>query len=350
MTNARNLITRRTALLSIGAGTAGALAAPYVARAQSTLPTATYTMGTDEAFATALNGGNDTARLRGPIQRIAIGFNFTEGPVWFGDQQMLIFSDLGANRLYRWDNKNERLDIYRDPSNHVNGNTTDKQGRLISCEQQTRRVTRTEHSGDITVIADSFEGKQLNTPNDVVVHSNGSIWFTDPPNGLDDDFEGRRTTREQENTNVFRVDPDTGEITAVITDIQPNGLCFSEDESKLYVTNSRTPAELGRIRVYDVSADTKTLENPRIFINPEMGSADGIKCDFEGNIWASWGGSPELAGVRVFAPDGTDLLQITLPTRAANLCFGGPVGNMLFMTSNRMVYRVFTNTRGANMI
>ncbi len=349
MTDTRMKITRRAALGSIAVG---ALAAPHIARAQSVLPTATYTMAADEAFATALNGGNDTARLRGPIQRIASGFNFTEGPAWFGDQQMLIFSDLGANRLYRWDNKNERLDIYRDPSNHINGNTTDKQGRLISCEQQTRRVTRTEHSGDVTVIADSFEGKKLNTPNDVVVHSNGSIWFTDPPNGLDDDFEGRRTTREQDNTNVFRIDPETKEITAVITDIQPNGLCFSADETKLYVTNGRTPAELGRIRVYDVSADTKTLENPRIFINPAMGSADGIRCDFEGNIWASWGGGgdPTIAGVRVFSPEGVDLLQIQLPTRAANVCFGGPVGNVLFMTCNRFVYRVFTNTRGANLI
>lgn len=347
MTDATTKITRRAVLGSIAVG---ALAAPYVARAQSVLPTATYTMPAEEAFTTTLNGGNDTARLRGPIQRIASGFNFTEGPAWFGAQRMLIFSDLGANRLYRWDDKNERLDIYRDPSNHINGNTTDKQGRLISCEQQTRRVTRTEHSGDVTVIADSFEGKKLNTPNDVIVRSDGSIWFTDPPNGLDDDFEGRRTTQEQANTNIFRVDPVTKEITAVITDLRPNGLCFSPDEKLLYVTNGLTPETLGRIRVYDVTADGKGVENGRIFINPAMGSADGMRCDFEGNIWASWGGAPDLLGVRVFSPAGLDLLQITLPTRAANVCFGGPVGNVLFMTCNRFVYRAYTNTRGANLI
>src|SRR5690606_17741492 len=189
--------------------------------------------------------GNSLRHGTAGVQRLATGFNFTEGPVWFGDFEMLVFSDLMDNKLYVWDDKEEELRIFRDPSFHINGSTKDRESRLISCEQMNRRVVRTEHDGSITVIADSYQGKPLNSPNDVVVRSDGSIWFTDPPNGITNDYEGRRAEQEQDATNVFRVDPESGEITAVITDIRPNGLCFSEDETRLYVTNSAaTPREI----------------------------------------------------------------------------------------------------------
>ena len=281
------------------------------------------------------------------IEQLATGFNFVEGPVWFGNHRMLVFSDLGNDRLYKWDEETGEVSIYRDPANHINGNTKDREGRLISCEQLNRRVVRAEHDGSITVIADAFEGKKLNSPNDVVVKSDGTIWFTDPPNGITNDYEGRRAEQEQANTNVFRVDPATGDITVVTSELRPNGLTFSEDESKLYVTNSAmTPRG---IVVFDVN-DDGTVSNQRTFITHETSSADGIKCDWNGNIWASWGAGPGESGVRVFSPEGVPLLQIELPERAANLTFGGPVGNRLFMTAQQSLYSVYVGTRGAKII
>ncbi|HQZ12025.1 MAG TPA: SMP-30/gluconolactonase/LRE family protein [Devosia sp.] len=282
------------------------------------------------------------------VEQLATGFNFIEGPVWFGDQHALVFSDLGNNRLYRWNDLTGEAEVFRTPSNYVNGNAKDREGRLISCEQLNRRVVRTEHDGSITAVAESFEGKRLNSPNDVIVRSDGSIWFSDPANGITNDYEGRRAEQEQANTNVFRVDPESGEITAVITDIRPNGLCFSHDETKLYVTNgAMTPRG---ILVYDVSEDGATVSNPRPFITHEKSSADGIKCDWKGNIWASWGAGDGESGVRVFSPEGVPLLQIDLPERAANLYFGGEAGNRLFMTAQQSLYSVYVGTRGATLI
>ena len=335
MTKERTGISRRTALGSIAIG---ALAAPYVAKAQIAARRGRI-MDASEFTVTRLVN-TDEARTRGPMYELVTGMHFTEGPVWYGDQRQLIFSDIADNRLYRWDAANEELEVFRDPSGHVNGNTLDFQGRLISCQQQFRRVIRTEHSGEITVIADSWDGKKLNTPNDVVVRkTDGSIWFTDPTNGLFNDWEGRRGEQEQDGTYVYRVDGETGEIHPVIRDVRPNGLCFNEDSTKLYVVNNApTPRE---IRVYDITADGQNVENGRLFAE---GGADGMKCDFVGNVWAASG------GVKVFSPAGEQLLQIVLPENPANLCFGGPIGNILYMTARTHLYSTFTNTRGANMI
>jgi gluconolactonase len=195
------------------------------------------------------------------------------------------------------------------------------------------------------VIADSFEGKPLNSPNDVCVKSDGTIWFTDPPNGITNDYEGRRAEQEQANTNVFRVDPETGDITAVITDIRPNGICFNHDETILYVT--RGQAAPTRVMAYDVVENGTAVANGRSFIEHEMSSVDGMRCDWNGNLWCSWGAGPGESGVRVFNPQGEPLLQIELPERAANVCFGGPVGNRLFMTAQQSLYAVYVGTRGA---
>jgi gluconolactonase len=259
-----------------------------------------------------------------------------------------VFSDLGNNRLYSWDELTGQTTVFRNPANHTNGTCQDRQGRLISCEQQNRRVVRTEHDGSITVIADRFNGKLLNSPNDVVVKSDGTIWFTDPPNGITDDYEGRRAQQEQEGTNVYRVDPQTGAITVAIGDIRPNRLCFNHDETKFYVTRSQ--AQPTRVMVYDVVQNGTRPANGKAFIEHASSRADGIKCDWQGNLWCSWGAGAGESGVRVFAAaDAKPLLQIDLPERAANLYFGGPVGNRLFMTAQQSLYAIYVGTRGAKL-
>jgi gluconolactonase len=335
---------RRSVLAGLAAGAAALAAAPRAQAAQWTTnlgyPDPRVKI-LDQAFASLRVG------LAG-VEQLATGFRFTEGPVWFGAHQSLIFSDIPGNKLYRWDDINRQVSVFRSPSNHVNGGCHDREGRLISCEQLNRRVVRTEHDGSITVIAERFEGKRLNSPNDVVVKSDGAIWFTDPPNGITNDYEGRRADQEQAATNVFRVDPKSGQLSVVAGDIRPNGLCFSHDETKFYVTDS-TMNPRG-IKVYDVVADGTKLANPRPFITHATSTADGIKCDWQGNIWASWGAGEGESGVRVFSPDGKAVLQIELPERAANLCFGGPVGNRVFMTAQQSLYSVFVGTRGAKLL
>lgn len=279
------------------------------------------------------------------VEQLATGFNFVEGPVWFGNHRFLVFSDLGNNKLMKWDERTGETTVYSENANHTNGNTKDRQGRLISCQQLLRRVVRFEHDGSETVIADSFEGKPLNSPNDVCVKSDGTIWFTDPPNGITNDYEGRRADQEQANTNVFRVDPETGDITAVITDIRPNGICFNHDETILYVTRSQ--AVPTRVMAYDVVENGTAVTNGRVFIEHENSSVDGMRCDWNGNLWCSWGAGPGESGVRVFSPTAEPLLQVELPERAANICFGGPVGNRIFMTAQQSVYALYVGTRGA---
>jgi gluconolactonase len=209
-------------------------------------------------------------------------------------------------------------------------------------------VTRTEHDGTITVICNRFDGvagKPLNSPNDVVVKSDGSIWFTDPAFGILGNYEGHKSTPELP-TNVYRVDPRTGRATVVAGDINfPNGLCFSPDETRMYIVESR--AQPRAIRVYDVVEDGTRLANCRNFADLGQGSPDGFRCDVDGNLWCGWGGSPELNGVAVFAPDGTMIGRISLPERCANLCFGGVKRNRLFMAASRSLYAVYVNTEGA---
>ncbi|HVH75362.1 MAG TPA: SMP-30/gluconolactonase/LRE family protein [Stellaceae bacterium] len=280
------------------------------------------------------------------VERLATGCRWSEGPVWFGDGRCLLWSDIPNNRILRWDEATEAVGVFRKPSNNSNGNTRDRDGRLVTCEHLTRRVTRTEYDGGITVILDRFQGKRLNSPNDVVVKSDGSIWFTDPPFGILGNYEGERAESEL-HPAVYRVDGRSGEASVVADDIAgPNRLCFSPDESRLYVVASRaTPSRL--IHVFDVVDDGKRLAGSRVFVNAEAGTPDGFRCDVEGNLWCGWGMTPALNGVVVFAPDGTLIGRIGLPERCANLCFGGRRRNRLFMAASRSLYAVYVNTEGA---
>lgn len=290
------------------------------------------------------------------VERLATGFRWLEGPVWIGDGRYLLASDIPNNRIVRWDEATGTTSVYREPSNYANGNTRDMHGRLVTCEGAvTRRISRTEHSGRVVTLADSFNGHRFNSPNDIVCQSNGAIWFTDPTFQLANDYEGRIAQQELPHA-VYRIDSATGAVTQVIADLAgPNGLCFSPDESKLHVVESR--AEPSRkIWSYDVDA-SGGLSNKTLLIDANgPGAIDGIKCDVDGNIWAGWGsnGSPgadpeQLDGVMVFNPQGRPIAHIRLPERCANLCFGGSHNNRLFMASSHSLYSLFVNTRGAEI-
>jgi gluconolactonase len=283
--------------------------------------------------------------LLAAVERLGTGMRWAEGPVWFGDSRQLLVSDIPNQRIMRWDEETSSFSVFRKPSQFANGNTRDRAGRLVTCEHGTRRVTRTEYSGEITVLADAYDGKPLNSPNDVVVRSDGSVWFTDPAFGLND-YEGSRAT-PQLPTNLYRIDGDTGEITVAASNIaSPNGLAFSPDESKLYVVQSRaTPHR--NILAIDVEADGKTLGPQHVLIDCDRGIPDGLRCDEDGNLWCGWGMTPELDGVRIFAPDGQAIGHIHLPERCANLCFGGVKRNRLFMAAGQSLYALYVNTRGA---
>ncbi|HWK45193.1 MAG TPA: SMP-30/gluconolactonase/LRE family protein [Stellaceae bacterium] len=281
------------------------------------------------------------------VERLATGFRWGEGPVWFGDGRYLLWSDIPNNRIMKWEEETGAVSVFRSPSNHANGNTRDRQGRLVTCEHGTRRVTRTEYDGSITIIADQFDGKPLNSPNDVVVKSDGSIWFTDPPFGIEQFYDGQ-PAKPALPLNVYRVDGRGGAITVVAEQIDgPNGLCFSPDESKLYLVQSRAkPNRL--ISVYDVDPDGTGLLNERVLIDCGAGTSDGMRCDIDGNLWCGWGmGSEELDGVMVFAPDGTPIGRIRLPERCANLCFGGRHKNRLFMATCQSLFSLYVGTSGA---
>jgi gluconolactonase len=279
------------------------------------------------------------------VERLATGLRWAEGPVWFGDARCLLVSDIPNNRIVRWDEETGALTHYRRPSDFANGNTRDRQGRLITCEHGGRRVIRTEYDGQITVLMDRFEGKRLNAPNDVVVKSDGSIWFTDPPFGLLADYEGNRAEQELPQ-NVYRLDPATGHAIVVDGEVPgPNGLAFSPDESVLYVVASR--ADPREIWAYDV-VDGTTLTNRRVLIDAGPGGTpDGFRVDEDGNLWCGWGmGTPDLDGVMVFNPAGEPIGRIALPERCANLCFGGRRRNRLFMAASQSIYALYVNTRG----
>jgi len=286
------------------------------------------------------------------IERLYTGARWAEGPVWFADGRYLIFSDIPNNRILRWVEDTGEVSVFRHPSNNTNGNTRDRQGRLISCEHDSRRVTRTELDGSITVLMDHYQGKRLNAPNDVVVHSNGSIWFSDPGYGILSSYEGHVAPFELP-TNVYRLDSQSGEATVVVGEMRrPNGLCFSPDEKKLYICDTGVtdgPEYPHNIRVYDV-VDGGRLANGRVFaeIGPGLALADGIRCDADGNIWAGtgWGGE-DSNGVQVFAPDGTLIGKIHLPEICANLCFGGAKRDRLFMAGSTSLYALYVGAHGA---
>ena len=267
------------------------------------------------------------------VEKLATDMQFVEGPVWVNAEGgYLVFSDIPANELKRWDSK-KGASAFRKPSNSTNGNTLDLEGRLVSAEHGAHRVSRTEKKGEVVTLIESFEGKNLNSPNDVVVKSDGSIWFTDPDYGL----AGR--TKEQPGNYVYRFDPNSKTATAVIKDFdKPNGLAFSPDETKLYVADSGKPKH---IRVFDVSKDG-AVSNGRVFATIDKGGPDGIRCDAAGRVWSSSGD-----GAQIFSTEGKLLARILLPESAANLTFGGKDGRRLFLTARKSLYVVDTSTKSA---
>lgn len=280
------------------------------------------------------------------VERLATGLRWAEGPVWFGDARHLLVSDIPNNRIVKWDEETGLLSNFRKPSEYANGNTRDLEGRLVTCEHGGRRITRTEHDGQITVLMDKWEGKRLNSPNDLVVKSDGSIWFTDPPFGLLSDYEGNRAESELPGS-VYRFDPKIGRAMLLEDSVPgPNGLAFSPDEKTLYLVASR--AEPREIVAYDVGDDSR-ISNRRVLINAGPGGTpDGFRLDEDGNLWCGWGmGTPELDGVMVFNKEGAPIGRIQLPERCANLCFGGRRRNRLFMAASQSIYSLYVNTRGA---
>ncbi len=275
-----------------------------------------------------------------PVKKIATGYDWVEGPVWFGDANCLLFSDIPNNRIIRY-TPGVGTSIYREPSNYSNGHTRDRQGRLISCEHGKRRVTRTEYDGSITVIADQYGGKPLNSPNDVVVKSDNSIWFTDPHYGIKSNYEGFQSEQELP-CQVYRVDPSTGHIAAVVTDMQcPNGLAFSPDESVLYVADtghmfSDDPQHIRRFSVNDTS-----LSAGEIFHTITPGCADGFRMDTDGNLWSS-----AADGVHCISPEGVLLGKILVPELVSNVCFGGRRNHQLYITATTSVYMISLNRQG----
>ena len=284
-----------------------------------------------------------------PIAELEVlydGCRWSEGPVWFNDGGFLVWSDIPNNRLLRWV-PDQGVSVFRANSNFANGNTRDREGRLITCEHGGRRVTRTEPDGTITVIADSFDGKRLNSPNDVVVKSDGTIWFTDPSYGIISDYEGFKGQQEQGGCYVFCADPASGELRIVADDfVKPNGLAFSPDESRLYVADSGLSHDPGgphHIRVFEVS-DDNTLSGGEIFIEVSPGVPDGFRLDTDGNLWTS-----AQDGVRVFDREGVPLGRIKLPKMVSNLTFGGPRRNRLFITCTEKLYSVYVGATGAQL-
>ena len=265
------------------------------------------------------------------VERLATGMQFVEGPVWLSaNGGVLVFSDIPANQLKKWE-RTGGLGVFREPSNNTNGNTLDGEGRLVSAEHGGRRISRTEKDGSVKAVAESFEGKKLNSPNDVVVKADGTIWFTDPDYGL----AGR--PKEMTGNYVFRFDPKSGALSAVVKDFdKPNGLCFSPDEMKLYVADSGKPRH---IRVFPVNSDG-TVGAGSVFAAIDKGGPDGIRCDEGGRVWSSSG-----AGAQVFSADGQLIVRILLPESAANLAFGGAQGKTLFLTARKSLYSVETLVR-----
>jgi gluconolactonase len=276
-----------------------------------------------------------------PLEKLGDGFRWLEGPVWFADLQCLLISDIPNNRVMRWTEGG--VSVFREPSGFANGHTRDRQGRLIGCSHHNRCITRTELDGTITILASHYQGKRLNSPNDVIVKSDGSIWFTDPPYGISTDYEGGKQAQELP-ANVYRLDAD-GTLTIVADDFDgPNGLCFSPDERRLYITESgrQFDAEPRQyIRVFDVAGDGKSLRDTKVFHKVMPGYADGIRCDEAGNIWSS-----AADGVHCIDANGDLLGKILVPSRVSNLTFGGRNRSRLFICAGQTLYAIYTNCRG----
>ncbi len=277
------------------------------------------------------------------VERLWTGARWLEGPAYFAAGRYLVFSDIPNNRMMRFDETDNSVSVFRQPSSNSNGNTTDRQGRLVTCQHLTRSVTRTEHDGSITVLADRFEGKRFNSPNDAVVKSDGSIWFTDPSYGILSDYEGERAEPEMD-CHVYRIDPQTGCPARVADDfVKPNGLAFSPDEKLLYVADtgaSHMPGGPAHIRRFAVSEDGK-LSGGEVFATCTAGLFDGFRVDRDGRIWSS-----AADGVHCYDPDGTLIGKVHIPELVSNLTFGGPKRNRLYITANQSLYSVMVAVNG----
>lgn len=279
------------------------------------------------------------------IEQLWSGGRWVEGPAWFSAGRYLLWSDIPNNRIMRWDDCSGQVCEFRNPSNNTNGNSVDHQGRLLSCEHLTRRVTRTEFDGSVTVIADEFEGARLNSPNDVVAHSDGSIWFTDPDYGIMTDYEGRTAAVEQESCNIYRVAID-GSISRVSDSmLKPNGLALSPDESQLYASDTGATHVAGgphEIRQFDLTNDGTALSGGTVFAECTNGVFDGFRFDTDGRLWSS-----AEDGVHCFNHDGKLIGKILLPEIVSNVTFGGEKRNRLFITATSSLYAVYLSVNGA---
>jgi gluconolactonase len=271
------------------------------------------------------------------MQRLHTGCRWTEGPAYFPAGRYLVFSDIPNERMLRLDETTGTVGVFREPSGYANGHTVDRNGRLVSCEQGNRRVTRTEHDGSITVLADRYDGKRLNSPNDVVERADGSIWFTDPSYGIDSDYEGHKAPSEIGACHVYRIDPVSGEVRIVAHDFErPNGLAFSADESRLYIVDTRAK----HIRRF-AAAEDGTLSGGEVFATCDAGSFDGIRLDDAGRVWAA-----AHDGLHCFDPDGTLIGKLLVPEIVANFTFGGPQRNQLYITASSSLYGIRVNVSG----
>jgi gluconolactonase len=344
------LTTRRDLLRAAGAATAtAAIARGAIGQSFEFKPNQRY----PDAAVQILDPSFTKYRIfSSSLEQLATGMRWAEGPVWFGDGRYLLVSDIPNNRIMRYDEATGAWGVFRQPSNNANGNSRDRQGRLITCEHLTRRVTRTEYDGKITVLADRYEGKRFNSPNDIVCKSDGSIWFTDPPFGISGAWEGDKAPPELPHS-VYRIGPD-GKLSLVTAELAgPNGLAFSPDEKKLYIVESRAqPNRL--IWSYDVDAGGNLSNKTKLVDANGPGAIDGFRVDMDGNLWCGWGsnGSPtakpeELDGVMVFNPQGKPIGFIRLPERCANVTFGGAKGNRLFMAACHSLYSLHVEAHGA---
>jgi gluconolactonase len=280
------------------------------------------------------------------LERLHGGCRWTEGPAYFPAGRYLVFSDIPNDRMLRWDETTGAVGVFRQPAGYANGHAVDRQGRLVSCEQDGRRVTRTEHDGSVTVLADSCDGKRLNSPNDIIERADGSLWFTDPSYGIDSDYEGHQAPSEIGGCHVYRVDPATGEVTIVADDFdRPNGLAFSADERQLYISDSARR----HIRLFSVTsnvsdprpADSPALTGGAVFATCDAGTFDGLRLDSGGRIWAAAGD-----GLHCIDPDGTLIGKIRVPETVANLTFGGAKRNQLFICATSSLYSIMVNVTG----